>query len=242
MRSAILIFFSISTAYFADSFHLVPRIIGGKVAKIKQFRYQVSFRFINSRAHFCGGSILSSRFLVTTAHCTCDETIEKIYAVVGAIRGSISSNIDEDGVFIKLEKIIEHEYFNRPTLENDIAIIRTSTEIIFTDKIQPIALPIQNIPKQGKITALMSGWGHNSFESNRTAPNILHFVQLRIIDNKYCEKDYEQFAVKDTNICTYGFEKFGFCDGDSGGPLVDSSQQFLLGMASGSIDVNNIDF
>lgn len=158
MKSTFLIISTICTVCFATNFLLKPRIIGGKVAKIRQFQYQASLRYMNNRAHFCGGSILNSRFLLTTAHCIRDESEDRIYAVVGAIRGSINGDIDEDGVAVKLDKIIEHEHFNRPTLENDIALIQTAKEIIFTDKIQSIALPAYNLSKRDSTAALMSGW------------------------------------------------------------------------------------
>lgn len=43
------------------------KIVGGKDALSGQFPYQVSLR--KNKSHFCGGSIIDSRTILTAAHC-----------------------------------------------------------------------------------------------------------------------------------------------------------------------------
>lgn len=43
------------------------RIVGGATASEGQFPHQISLKFLN--IHNCGGSILSSTYIVTAAHC-----------------------------------------------------------------------------------------------------------------------------------------------------------------------------
>jgi secreted trypsin-like serine protease len=46
------------------------RIVGGQNAALGQFPYQISIRTAASGSHFCGGFVISNRFMGTAAHCT----------------------------------------------------------------------------------------------------------------------------------------------------------------------------
>jgi len=50
-----------------STFSIGPRIVGGKRARAGQFKHQVSVRHRGS--HICGGSIISSNYVLTAAHC-----------------------------------------------------------------------------------------------------------------------------------------------------------------------------
>lgn len=137
------------------------RIVGGKNAEEGQFPYQVSLRNRFLRGHFCGASILTSRFMLTAGHCTQGLNSKPlfIYAVVGTI--SLKS-----GVSINFNKITPHEGFSLERIENDISLLRTATEITFTNFIQPIALPSRNLPEEGNIAVILSGWGQTAVSYN----------------------------------------------------------------------------
>lgn len=128
------------------------RIVGGENAKKGQFPYQVSLRNALYRQHYCGGSILSSRYIITAAHCTSGPNSypNMVYAAVGTIRLN-------GGFSIKIEEILRHEHYDGSELLNDVSLLRTYKEIIFTKFVQPIALPTADLPEDTKV--LLSGWG-----------------------------------------------------------------------------------
>lgn len=130
-------------------------IIGGQNAEVGQFPFQVSFRNKVSNKHYCGGSILTSRFLVQATHCLNhgNGDPDYIYAVVGTI------SLLEGGVIVGIDRIIIRDDYDPDWAENDISLLRTSEEIIFTDLIQPISLPTQNILVGENVAVIESGWG-----------------------------------------------------------------------------------
>lgn len=194
------------------------RIVGGEDAKEGQFPYQVALRFKSNHLHFCGGSILSSRFILTAAHCSQYEYKEptSIYAVLGAI------NRTEGGIIMFIDKVTPHPSFSDETTKNDISLLRTAQEIIFTNHIQPIALPTHNLPIN--TAAYISGWGifHYPKLGNPLFPEILQFSLTHTISNKSCLKRIRAhpqgtyIGIFNQHICTINDSGTGFCSGDSG--------------------------
>lgn len=133
------------------SFNIKPLIIGGRQAASGEFPYQVSLQTKFFRRHFCAASIISNRFLLTAAHCIGGREPCDFIAVVGAVRR------DFDGIVYRIRQIVRHEQFNSTIISNDIALLFTTDDIVFTSKIQPISLPKHN--DDGNTAVILSGWG-----------------------------------------------------------------------------------
>lgn len=134
------------------------RIVGGSDAAVGQFPYQVSLRLHNGTYHFCGGSIIGIRFILTAAHCTQGGKLktEDIEVVVGA------HNRASGGTHYTLDKIVVHPKYNSLAGTNDIMVLVTAKDIKYTELIQPIGLPTKNLPVKGGVPAFLSGWGINT--------------------------------------------------------------------------------
>lgn len=129
------------------------RIVGGAVARVGQFPYQASLRTA-ANGHFCGGWIHNPTWIVSAAHCTIGRTTANTNVVVGA------HNRLTGGVNHPTAQIVNHPNYNANTLANDISVVSTANQIVFTDTVRSIALGTAHIA--GGIPAIASGWGQTS--------------------------------------------------------------------------------
>lgn len=133
------------------------RIIGGQTAKPGQFPYMAALRQKHGKVfqkHRCGGGILSSRWIITCAHCTQGEfsKISKLAIAAG------SHETSRDGQIYNLDRIVNHPAFNETgRLTNDISLLRTIKSIQFNTFVQSISLRKQFVGAD--VAAVISGWG-----------------------------------------------------------------------------------
>lgn len=136
------------------------RIIGGKTAKPSQFPYQVSLRQQRKEhstlgwfGHRCGGSIISSRWIISAAHCTQDNysNASNLAIAVGA------HHVGNDGQIFLLERIVNHPAYDYILFRNDISLLRTIQRIQFNHGVRTISLRRQFV-NEG-VFSTVSGWG-----------------------------------------------------------------------------------
>lgn len=136
------------------------RIVGGQQASRGQFPHQASLRRVRGRGHFCGGAIVSDRFVLTAAHCT-----QGRFAIPAEVRVAVGGHRIFDGTLHNVSRIVNHPRYNSRSMENDIAVIQTTNKIIFGPEVRAIALPTQNLPDETGIRILVSGFGQNRVSS-----------------------------------------------------------------------------
>ncbi|KAH0948354.1 hypothetical protein HN011_009724, partial [Eciton burchellii] len=207
------------------------RIVNGTKAALRQFPHQVSLRRSWSYGHFCGGNIISSKFILTAAHCMYlnDEEIQPwTILVIGGIlklRGE-SPTRQERGV----EKIRIHPMFNYSTLQNDVAVLQLSVPFKFTPELRNIPLaghnPVPNTFCQ------VSGWGYPAFGVPEVS-NDLMYVDLPIRSLDECRELLQNVTNVPSGMFCAGYLEGGrdACQGDSGGGMVCNG--VLSGIVSG---------
>ncbi|XP_011049282.1 PREDICTED: chymotrypsin-1-like [Acromyrmex echinatior] len=203
-----------------ESVQQIPKIVGGKLANEGQFPYQASLRLNNN--HFCGGSVISKRHILTAAHCMSGLDNAVITVVLG------TNTLDKGGdQYFSIKKWV-HPYYNSILIWHDIALIKVNKDIVFGDKVKPIALSTKNFDKSD-YPATLSGWGTTNYPGK--TPNDLQYIQLRVINQKKCVAS--SYRITKNNICTLNTWGEGACHGDSGGPLVADNEQ--IGVVSWGI-------
>lgn len=83
--------------------------------------------------------MIDTRHVVTAAHCIQDPIITRNYKVFVGLHDINQPVYSEQQIVA--ERIFVHEQYNTDTNENDIAIIRLSTPVTISDKINVICLP-----------------------------------------------------------------------------------------------------
>jgi trypsin len=208
------------------------RIIGGTELEEDSAPYSVSLMSLGS--HFCGGSLITDRVVLTAAHCLGDS----ISVVIG--RHDFD---DRDGEVIFVSKQIPHPDYNDNTSEYDMGLLVLSKPV--KNAVQAVTVhEDSSFPSKGTPARVM-GWG-NRVTSGFQLPDVPYMADLEVISNQQCE-DFEKrgdsygdlkYSITDDMLCTYT-EKKDACQGDSGGPLIikgnDASQDVLVGVVSWGI-------
>ncbi|KAJ8684312.1 hypothetical protein QAD02_020104 [Eretmocerus hayati] len=206
---------------FVAAVQAAPRVVGGSDAPDGKYPYQVSLR--SGDFHFCGGSIINKRWILTAAHCVQGNEGSSINVIAG-------TNLLNGGVeqLYKSEYITAHKNFSMFRLVNDIGLIRVNRDIEFNEKVQPIKLPDREFSKPD-MSVVLTGWG--TTELGGSVPNNLQQIDLKVIDQKQCKKHWSPiYKITESHICTLTAAGEGACHGDSGGPLVADGIQ--LGIVS----------
>ncbi|XP_028422721.1 chymotrypsin-like protease CTRL-1 [Perca flavescens] len=199
---------------------LNTRIVGGENAAAGAWPWQVSVHISIARLdqHICGGTLISDQWVLTAAHCIITNVLNVWILYFGRETQS-GPNVHE--VNRTVSQIIVHPDYNNVPFNNDIALMKLSSPVNFTDYIRPVCLASNFSQFYNSTPCWATGWGRLGKDEPNVAFDSLQEVQIPVIGEKQCSCDYLPIQgqnITDKMICA-GQENKGACQGDSGGPL-----------------------
>ncbi|KAJ8709007.1 hypothetical protein PYW07_008833 [Mythimna separata] len=209
------------------------RIVGGNPTNIETYPsiVQVEFRTGILWGQSCAANILTSRYLLSAAHC-----FDGLFFNINnrRIRAG-TGNRNTGGVVISLTRRVNHPSYGRSGMDGDISVLQLSSALVYSNQIQPISIPPQDFDLPNGLPVIHAGWGTTS--SGGVSSAILRDVTIYTIDNALCTARYASLLipqrVTENMICAGILDVGGkdACQGDSGGPLY-STNDILVGVVS----------
>ena len=198
----------------------------------------------------CGGTILDEKTILTARHCVKDS-----YDIKGHFERTLvmaGSTNAFGGILIPVERFIlftDTLFKGYNINEHDLAILKLATPLPFSDHIQPICLPTEDLTIPYGMECIISGWGitsktdtsvSNLYKIYNPFPIAYHVDQLpldlkwgkiRAFTGQGCNDQPDS----NNTICLIPmhYPPTTPCHGDSGGPLVcmQNSVPVLTGVA-----------
>lgn len=211
------------------------KIVPGKRAPEGKYPWQVSLVISwipdPSAGHFCGGSIVNERWILSASHCLHNVPPDDVNIVVG------TNHLVSSAKRLSVKRVITHRQFDSDTVDFDVALIELRDPIRLSKRIKPIAL-LDGDDEQSQLVdgrpMWVTGWGATR-EGGETVKD-LREVSVPLVGRGRCSDPLSYGNRISENMICAGETQGGSdsCQGDSGGPLVlmDLKPPRLAGIVS----------
>ncbi|XP_048525194.1 chymotrypsin-2-like [Dendroctonus ponderosae] len=216
--SRYLYIFSLTFSLCSVEIYGSSRIVNGTDAEQGEFPFAVSLRY--KTKHTCGGTILNDNFVLSAAHCVCNNERPRNSSLY-SIQYGLTEITTEPVNTRDIKKIYCHE-FDSEKLVNDCAVLELETSLPDDGTWKPVTLS-DDFSTRNPQTGLIIGWGKTG--QNEPISHRLQKLSVDIFDDETCSSSWDNVH----HIC-FGAMTGGACNGDSGTALLVKMEQ--VGIAS----------
>ncbi|XP_066304145.1 trypsin-like isoform X2 [Branchiostoma lanceolatum] len=214
-----------------------PKIVGGHEAVPGSWPWMVGVQL--SGGHYCGGTLISDRWIVSAAHCFFGRNLALFEAVLGEHSIQTEESYEQR---IELAEVIFHDDYDPKTKRNDIALLRLAEPARLNQRVSPACLPEEDVNVGSGSTCVVTGWGdteepETQYDVYQLMSDVLLEAEVPIVSYWSCRHRLPGYDVDRTSQVCAGYTEGGVdtCQGDSGGPLMCESRDghwFLYGITS----------
>ncbi|XP_011692172.1 PREDICTED: venom serine protease 34-like isoform X2 [Wasmannia auropunctata] len=214
------------------------KIVGGMETGVNEYPMMAGLVDPLKVDVYCGATIISERHVLTAAHCLTDRSTSNVGVLVGDHDLGTGADTNASSLHT-VSRFYAHPFYNRESLENDIAIVMVNSVIRFSDEVGPVCLPFQHQSDSfaGSYVDLL-GWGTTQFGGMKS--RTLQKITVTVITNRECRRQYSNVSY--SQLCTYGEGKDA-CQFDSGGPTLwqnpTTKREVLVGVISSGFGCGN---
>jgi secreted trypsin-like serine protease len=237
-----------------------PRIVGGAQTSISNYPWQAAVVLSQAESNanpqkrqFCGGSLVTSRIVITAAHCLerTDPDCDGLACLISDPGGDGTNRIDPNdvsvilgrttltdtsqGAEITVQDVSYRSNYDPSSFRNDVGYV-----VLSAPSAQPrilIAGADEGALWDAGSAAEISGWGKTS-QNASAGVDTLRAATVEVIPDATCDALGGSYAIFDPTIMVCaGYLTGGIdsCQGDSGGPLqaaLAGSGHRLVGITS----------
>ncbi|MFI6088574.1 serine protease [Streptomyces sp. NPDC051218] len=200
-------------------------VVGGRDADVGEFPWTTAIEADGKQV--CGATVISGHTLLTAAQCVDGRTASSLSIRYGTV------DRETGGQVVKAAELIPHESYDAGSLDYDIAVIRTTADLVRGNGVQPVCLPAaeQKLTGAGRV----SGWGATR-EGGESADR-LQAADLPLMSDDEATAAYEGYREITGRMIGAGLPSGGRgpAERDEGSPLVvldDNNNATLAGLYS----------